>query len=76
MKPEFDDVAAVGPHVVFKVAAADVAPASVGRVLVLVTGGGTFTITVHLISYEVKAKNGALTEYEAVVRQKSAGVWS
>jgi hypothetical protein len=72
----FDDVVTLGPHVVFKVTAADIAPASVGRVLVVNTGGGIFTITVHLVSYEVIAKNGALTEYAALVRQKSAGVWT
>jgi len=72
----FDDVATVGPHVVLKPAAGDITPASVGRVLVIVTGGGTFTITVHLVSYEVLPKNGALTEYVAIVRQKSDGVWS
>lgn len=72
----FDDTAVLGPHVVFKVQAADIAPASVGRVLVIATGGGTFTITVHLVSYEVLGKNNNLTEYAALVRQKSDGVWS
>jgi hypothetical protein len=72
----FDDTATLGPYVVFKVQAGDVAPASVGRVLVIATGGGTFTITVHLVSFEVIAKNSNLTEYAALVRQKSDGVWS
>lgn len=72
----FDDTVVVGPHVVLKPGAADKAVGSVGRVLVVVTGGGTFTITVHLVKYEVLAKNGTLTEYAALVRQKSAGVWS
>jgi hypothetical protein len=72
----FDDTAILGPHVMFKVQAADIAPASVGRVLVINTGGGIFTITVHLVSYEVLAKNNNLTEYAALVRQKSAGVWT
>jgi hypothetical protein len=72
-----DDTATVGPHVVLKVAAADISPASVGRVLVILAAtGATFTITVHLVSYEVLNKNGNLTEYAALVRQKSAGVWS
>ena len=39
-------------------------------------GGGIFTVTVHLVSYEVLGKNGALTEYAALVRQKSDGVWT
>jgi hypothetical protein len=73
----FDDAATVGPHVVLKPAAGDKSPASVGRVLVIVAAtGATFTITVHLVSYEVMNKNGNLTEYAALVRQKSAGVWS
>lgn len=73
----FDDTATVGPHVVLKPAAGDKSPASVGRILtVLAATGATFTITVHLVSYEVMNKNGGLTEYAAVVRQKSAGVWS
>ena len=72
----FDDAATTGPHVVLKPGAADKAPSSVGRVLVIVTGGGTFTITVHLVRYEVIAKSGELTEYAAIVRQKSKGVWS
>ncbi len=73
----FDDTATVGPHVVLKPAAADKAPASVGRVLVIVAAtGATFTIAVHLVKYEVLNKSGNLTEYAALVRQKSAGVWS
>jgi hypothetical protein len=76
----FDDTAVLGPKVVFGTAAnwaLDKAPASVGRVLVIVAAtGATFTITVHLVSYEVMNKNGNLTEYAAVVRQKSTGVWS
>jgi hypothetical protein len=72
----FHDDVANGPHAVLKPGAADKAPSSVGRVLVVVTGGGTFTITVHLVRYEAIAKSGSLTEYAAIVRQKSAGVWS
>ncbi len=76
----FDDTADVGPHVVFGAAASwalDIAPASVGRELVILAAtGATFTIQVHLVSYEVLPKNGALTEYVALVRQMAAGVWS
>lgn len=73
----FDDAATVGPHVVFQIAAADYAPASVGRVLaILAATGKTFTITVHLVKYEVLLKKDGLTEYQALVRQKSTGVWS
>jgi hypothetical protein len=44
--------------------------------IILAATGATFTITVHLVSYTVENKNGALTEYEAVLRQVGAGVWS
>ncbi|MCG3776795.1 MAG: hypothetical protein JW395_3666 [Nitrospira sp.] len=73
----FDDTASVGPHVVFQIAAADYAPASAGRSLVIVAATAkTFTITVHLVKYEVMLKKDGLTEYQALVRQKSTGVWS
>lgn len=73
----FDDTASVGPHVVFQIAAADIAPASVGRVLAVVAATGkTFTITVHLVKYEVLLEKDKLTKYQALVRQKSTGVWS
>lgn len=72
-----DDTALVGSAVVLKVAAADRAVGSVGRILIVTIGTGqVFTITVHLVSYEVVAKNGSLTQYKAVVRQAGAGVWS
>lgn len=73
----FDDAANVGSYTVLKPNALDYAPASVGRVLVILAAtGATFTITVHLVKFEVINKNGSLTEYAATVRQKSAGVWS
>ena len=73
----FHDDAANGPHDVLKLQAADKSPASVGRVLVVLAAtGATFTITVHLVSYEILGKNGALTEYACLLRQKSAGVWT
>jgi hypothetical protein len=72
-----DDTALVGSAVVLKVSAADRAVGSVGRVLVITIGTGqVFTITVHNVSHEVGAKNGALTEYTNVLRQAGAGVWS
>lgn len=74
----FDDTATLGPHIVFQVGAADIAPSSVGRVLAIVTANTprTFTITVHLVKYDVLLKKDNLTEYQALVRQKGAGVWS
>lgn len=76
----FDDTASVGPKAVFGLAASwalDIAPASVGRTLIILAAtGATFTVTVHLKSYEVMNKVGALTRYKAVVCQASDGVWS
>jgi hypothetical protein len=73
----FDDAASVGSWTVLKQVAADYAVASVGRVLVILAAtGATFTITVHLVKTTVMNKNGALTEYTTLLRQKSAGVWS
>jgi len=73
----FDDAASVGSYTVLKPVAGDKAPSSVGRVLVILAAtGATFTITVHLVKFEVLNKNGALTEYACTLRQKSSGVWS
>lgn len=75
-----DDTASVGPKAVFFLAASwalDKAPASVGRVLIILAATGmTFTITVHLVDAKLGLKKDGLTEYTAVLRQKSAGVWS
>lgn len=80
IKGFFDDTTVTGPHVVFGTAATwtlDKAPGSVGRVLVILAATAkTFTITVHLVKYEIGLKRDALTEYSAMVRQKSNGVWS
>lgn len=76
----YDDTASVGPKAVFFNAsnwALDKAPNSVGRVLVILAATGlTFTITVHLVKTEIGLKKDGLTEYNVLVRQKSAGVWS
>jgi len=75
-----DDTALVGPKVVFFLAATwalDKAPGSVGRTLVILAATGmTFTITVHVVKAELGLKRDGLTEYTALLRQKSAGVWS
>jgi hypothetical protein len=76
----FDDTVTVGPKAVFFNQtnwALDKASGSVGRVLVILTATSmTFTITVHLVKATIGLKKDALTEYKALVRQKSAGVWS
>jgi hypothetical protein len=75
-----DDTASVGPKAVFFLAASwalDKAPASVGRTLViLAVTAMTFTVTVHLVKATLGLKRDGLTEYTALLRQKSAGVWS
>jgi hypothetical protein len=75
-----DDTALVGPKAVFFNPtnwALDKASASVGRVLVILCATGmTFTITVHLVKATLGLKKDGLTEYTALVRQMSAGVWS
>jgi hypothetical protein len=72
-----DDTALVGSWTVLKQVAGDIAPASVGRILVIVAAtGATFTITVHLVKTEVGPKNGALTTYATTLRQAGPGVWS
>jgi hypothetical protein len=75
-----DDTAAVGPKAVFFNQTnwnLDKATASVGRVLVILCATAmTFTITVHLVKATLGFKKDGLTEYTALVRQKSAGVWS
>lgn len=70
----FDDTATVGPHVVFKTPSP--LPSTASRTLVVATGGGTFTIEGHPISYKVAPKNGGLTPYTAVFRTTALGVWS
>lgn len=75
-----DDTASVGPKAVFFLAASwalDKAPASVGRLLVILAATSmTFTVTVHLVKATLGLKRDGLTEYKALVRQKSSGVWS
>ena len=76
----YDDTASVGPKAVFFNAtnwALDKASGSVGRILTILAATGlTFTITVHLVKAEIVLKKDGITEYNALVRQKSAGVWS
>lgn len=75
-----DDTASVGPKAVFFTQATwalDKAPGSVGRVLVILCATGmTFTVTVHMVKAELGLKRDGLTEYTALLRQKSAGAWS
>jgi hypothetical protein len=72
----FDD-AVDSAHSIFQIKAADRSPASAGRLLtILVATGRTFTVTVHIVKYDVLPERQGLTKFAAIVRQKSAGVWS
>jgi hypothetical protein len=72
----YDDTATTGPHVVCR--AIDSSPSASTRTLEVTFGGtnGKWTQEVRVISYEVKGKNGALTEYECVVQPTGSGAWS
>lgn len=70
----FDDTATSGPHVVFKAISSTVAASS--RTLVVVTGGGTYTVECIVTGYEVMPKTGALTEYAATLQTVAVAVWS
>lgn len=70
----FDDTATVGPHIVF--IAPDTSPQAATRTLAVVIGNSrTWTSEGYLVSYEVTGKNGALTEFTAVLQQNS-GAWT
>lgn len=70
----FDDTATTGPHTVF--GTPDTSPQAATRTLAIVVGNGkTWTSEGYCQSYSVIAKNGNLTEYEAVLIQNS-GAWS
>jgi hypothetical protein len=70
----FDDTATVGPHVVFGTISSTVAAAS--RSLVIVTGGGTYSVECIVTGYEVMPKVGALTEYVATLQTVAVGAWT
>lgn len=70
----FDDTATTGPHVVFLTP--DTNPQGATRTLTIVIGNSkTWTGEGFLVSYEVLGKNGALTEFAAVLQQNT-GAWS
>ena len=71
----WDTTATTGPHVVF--IAPDDGPQDDTRTLTVVFGDGkTFTVETRLVSYAVIGKNGALTEFEAVIQPTGAWTWS
>jgi len=71
----WDTTLTTGPHVVFL--SPDDGPQDDGRELVVVFGDSkTMTMDTRLISYAVLGKNGALTEFEAVLQPTGAMTWS
>lgn len=71
----FDTTATSGPHVVFK--SPDTDPNGGTRTFTFTPGDSkTFTMEVVLVSYEVLAQNGNLTDYKAVIRQAGDGAWN
>lgn len=76
----YDDQALVGPKAVFFTPATwvlDKASGSVGRILAIQAATGLiFTVTIHLVKAEIVLKKENMTEYTALVRQKTAGIWS
>jgi hypothetical protein len=71
----FDTTATTGPHVVF--IAPDDGPQDSTRTLVMVFGDSkTMTVETYLVSYEVLGKNGALTEFSAVIQPTGTATWS
>lgn len=71
----WDDTATTGPHVVFL--EPDDGPQDLTRSLVIVFGNSkTLSVETYLVSYEVLGKNGALTEFSAVIQPTGAATWS
>ena len=71
----WDTTATTGPHVVF--IAPDDSPQDATRTLVVVFGDSkTMTVETYLVSFEVTGKNGALTEFTAVIQPTGTATWS
>lgn len=71
----WDTTPTTGPHAV--VGTPDTDPNGATRSLVIVFGDGkTFSAETRLVSYAVLGKNGALTEFEAVIQVTGAHAWS
>ena len=71
----WDTTASTGPHVVFL--SPDDGPQDATRSLRVVFGDSKqFDVETRLVSYEVMGKNGALTEFTAVVQPTGAPAWT
>ena len=73
----FDDTASTGPHTVFQVKSADRSPQAATRTVAMGFGNSTsFGGEAVMKSYEVIGKNGALTEFAAVIQPVGAWAWT
>lgn len=73
----FDDTATTGPHTVFQVKTADRSPTAGTRTVAIGFGNSTsFGGEAIMASYEVLGKNGALTEFAAVIQPVGAWAWT
>lgn len=71
----WDTTPTTGPHAVF--GTPDTNPNGSTRTLTIVFGDGkTFSVETRLVSYAVLGKNGALTEFEAVIQPTGAHSWT
>lgn len=71
----WDTTASTGPHVVFLTP--DDSPQDSTRSLRIVFGDSKqFDVETRLVSYEVLGKNGALTEFAAVLQPTGAHTWA
>ncbi len=75
----FDDTLVTGTHVVLQVTDADVDPNGATRTLTVAfsaNAGSTVAGETRLVSYEVIAKNGNLTDFSAVVQPTGTWAWA
>lgn len=71
------DTATGGPHATLCPKDADASPNAQTRTLKIGFGDGvTFTVETRLMDYEVAAKNGALTDFNATIQPTGAAVWA
>lgn len=73
----FNDTATTGPHTVFQVKAADRSPQAATRTVAMGFGNSTsFGGEAVMSSYEVLAKRGELTEFEAEIQPTGTWAWT
>lgn len=77
VKGLFNTTATTGPHVTLRPGDADALPNATARNLIIVFGDSkTFTVSVRIADYEVKANNGQLSDFAATLQPTGAAVWT